>query len=151
MSTADELAKLDVLRKSGVLTQEEFNAEKAKLLGEVSPLRESDSPSEAGSSQGTGGRPTPDLFPLPSPHFLVFARDGKMDFGWEESGFYIKARERTRHSFPLTIDGWQSAWEIMSSNYPQLAAKVADAVERSNLEQARRQHVSLKNSSDLGG
>jgi hypothetical protein len=29
MSKADELAKLDALRKSGVLTQEEFDAEKA--------------------------------------------------------------------------------------------------------------------------
>jgi len=32
MSTADELAKLDALRQSGVLTQEEFDAEKAELL-----------------------------------------------------------------------------------------------------------------------
>jgi hypothetical protein len=32
MNTADELAKLDALRKSGVLTQEEFDAEKSKLL-----------------------------------------------------------------------------------------------------------------------
>ena len=32
MSKADELAKLDSLRKSGVLTQEEFEAEKVKPL-----------------------------------------------------------------------------------------------------------------------
>ena len=32
MSKADELVKLDALRKSGVLTQEEFDAEKAELL-----------------------------------------------------------------------------------------------------------------------
>lgn len=31
-SKADELAKLDALRRSGVLTEEEFGAEKAKLL-----------------------------------------------------------------------------------------------------------------------
>jgi hypothetical protein len=31
-SKADELVKLDTLRKAGVLSQEEFNAEKAKLL-----------------------------------------------------------------------------------------------------------------------
>lgn len=37
MSTVDELGKLDTLRQSGVLTQEEFDAEKAKLLaGDVS-------------------------------------------------------------------------------------------------------------------
>jgi hypothetical protein len=39
-SKADELGKLDALRHSGVLTQEEFNAEKAKLLGApLSPIR----------------------------------------------------------------------------------------------------------------
>jgi len=36
-SKADELLKLDALRQSGVLTQEEFNAEKAKLLGAPLP------------------------------------------------------------------------------------------------------------------
>lgn len=34
MSKADELAKLDALRKSGVLSQEEFEREKAQLLAE---------------------------------------------------------------------------------------------------------------------
>ena len=52
MSNADELAKLDALRKSGVLTQEEFETEKAKLLGGASPLAESGSSSGAESSQG---------------------------------------------------------------------------------------------------
>jgi hypothetical protein len=33
LSKADELVKLDALRKSGVLSQEEFESEKAKLLG----------------------------------------------------------------------------------------------------------------------
>ena len=37
MSKADELAKLDALRQSGVLSQEEFDAEKAKLLGVTLP------------------------------------------------------------------------------------------------------------------
>jgi hypothetical protein len=37
MSTADELAKLDALRKSGVLTPEEFDAEKARLLATPLP------------------------------------------------------------------------------------------------------------------
>jgi hypothetical protein len=32
-SRIDDLVKLDALRQSGALTQEEFNAEKAKLLG----------------------------------------------------------------------------------------------------------------------
>jgi type II secretory pathway pseudopilin PulG len=52
MSKADELVKLDALRKSGVLTQEEFETEKAKLLGGASPLAESGSSSGAESSQG---------------------------------------------------------------------------------------------------
>jgi hypothetical protein len=37
MSTADELIKLDALRQSGVLTEGEFDAEKAKLLGAPLP------------------------------------------------------------------------------------------------------------------
>ena len=35
MSTADELGKLDALRKSGMLTQEEFETKKAELLGRL--------------------------------------------------------------------------------------------------------------------
>jgi hypothetical protein len=38
VTRADELFKLDALRKSGVLTQEEFDAEKAKLLRAPLPL-----------------------------------------------------------------------------------------------------------------
>jgi hypothetical protein len=34
MSTADELAKLEALRKSGVLVQEEFDALRTQLLAE---------------------------------------------------------------------------------------------------------------------
>ena len=37
MLTADELAKLVALRKSGLLTRKAFNAEKAKLLEESFP------------------------------------------------------------------------------------------------------------------
>ncbi len=37
ISKADELVKLDALRQSGVLSQGEFNAEKAKLLGAPLP------------------------------------------------------------------------------------------------------------------
>ena len=37
MSKADELVKLDALRKSGILTEQEFDAEKAKLLGAPLP------------------------------------------------------------------------------------------------------------------
>jgi hypothetical protein len=62
MSIADELAKLDALRKSGVLTQEEFDAEKAKLLGGVLPSTESISsqPGRAESPQGAGWRQASD-------------------------------------------------------------------------------------------
>ena len=36
-STADELAKLDALRQSGVITDAEFAGEKARLLGPPTP------------------------------------------------------------------------------------------------------------------
>jgi cyclophilin family peptidyl-prolyl cis-trans isomerase len=49
MRIADELAKLDALRQSGVLTQEEFNAEKAKLLAGKAPSTESSSPQLTGA------------------------------------------------------------------------------------------------------
>jgi hypothetical protein len=61
----------------------------------------------------------PDLFPLPSTHLYAFAQDGKVQFGWAESGFYIKAGNDTLHSFVLTEDGWKTAWELMSSKYPE--------------------------------
>src|ERR1039458_2856040 len=111
MSIADELAKLDALRQSGVLTQEEFDAEKAKLLAGILPLAQSSSPQPGGAEapQGEGWQQTaastaivggaippteptataspsvegvPDLFPLLSPAFPVFADDGKLQFGW---------------------------------------------------------------------
>ncbi|MHB1510790.1 MAG: SHOCT domain-containing protein [Acidimicrobiales bacterium] len=64
MSKADELAKLDALRQSGVLTQEEFDAEKAELLGrfvappaaEVPLPRGSEAPQGDGSWQATDGK-----------------------------------------------------------------------------------------------
>jgi hypothetical protein len=166
MSKADELAKLDALRQSGVLSQEEFDAEKAKLLAGILPALASNSPQPSGaedpvvSAAAAGGATVstdpsiaaanpladpivsvPDLFPLPSPFFYVFAQDGKLYFGWEQPGFYIKAGSRTRHSFPLTEDGWKSAWETMSSDYPKLAAKVASAVERRKQEEADSQRL----------
>jgi hypothetical protein len=56
MSEADEFAKLDALRKSGVLTQEEFDVEKAKLLAGLLPAAESISPQPDGAEapQGEG-------------------------------------------------------------------------------------------------
>src|ERR1035438_5962517 len=67
MSKADELAKLDALRKSGVLTQEEFDAEKAKLLAGnlpsagsgVSETRGAEAPQGGGSWQASDGRNYP--------------------------------------------------------------------------------------------
>jgi hypothetical protein len=186
MSIADELIKLEALRQSGVLTQEEFDTVKARLIGGRGPSAEDEkgeaeeedfeteeesedeivaptgfggalrawwdgeelwnkAASEPASGPPASGPPAgplvniPDLFPLPSPHFLVFARDGRMDFGWEQSGFYIKARERTRYSFPLTPDGWAAAWDLMCSEYPQLAAKVASVIERDRTQRADSQ------------
>ncbi|MGD0043629.1 MAG: DUF929 family protein, partial [Isosphaeraceae bacterium] len=56
MSTADELSKLDSLRQTGVLTQEEFDGEKAKLLrgGLSSAASSSPQPSGAEAPQGEG-------------------------------------------------------------------------------------------------
>ena len=76
----------------------------------------------------------PELFPLPSPFFNVFAEAGNVQFSWGPSGFYIIhqsiVRTRNLHQLPLTPDGWAAAWQTMSSDYPKLAAKVASAVER---------------------
>jgi hypothetical protein len=55
MGTADELAKLDALRKSGVLTQGEFDGEKAKLLAGVPPSSASGSPQLSGAEAPQGG------------------------------------------------------------------------------------------------
>jgi hypothetical protein len=83
----------------------------------------------------------PNLFPLPSAHLYAFAQDGKMQFGWAESGFYIRAGNHTLRSFVLTEDGWKAAWELMSSKYPQLANKVASAVERTVLGRAAAEAI----------
>ena len=56
MSKADELAKLDALRQSGVLSQEEFDAEKAKLLGGIRPTSPSSSPQSSGVEAPHGER-----------------------------------------------------------------------------------------------
>ena len=56
MTKADELVKLDALRKAGVLTEEEFVAEKAKLLAAVLPPTASSSPPQ----------PSRDAVPPPS-------------------------------------------------------------------------------------
>jgi hypothetical protein len=64
VSKADELAKLDELRRSGVLTQEEFDAEKAKLLADIPPSTDSslpqhgaaEAPQGEGWSQASDGR-----------------------------------------------------------------------------------------------
>jgi hypothetical protein len=57
VTRADELVKLDALRKSGVLTQEEFDAEKANLLAGSIPSSTSRSPqpssAEASASEGS--------------------------------------------------------------------------------------------------
>ena len=56
MSTADEMIKLAALRQSGVLTEGEFDAEKAKLLAGIAPSAASNpsQPSGADSPQGEG-------------------------------------------------------------------------------------------------
>jgi hypothetical protein len=59
MSTADELAKLDALKKSGLLTRKAYKAEKAKLLVESLPRLSPARLSPLASSRrraGDGGR-----------------------------------------------------------------------------------------------
>jgi hypothetical protein len=79
MSTADELAKLDALRQSGVLTQEEFDAEKAELLvashvanvtnvvqpGEVSTPSEDSRPHMHSGESSSSTRQVEPALPLP--------------------------------------------------------------------------------------
>lgn len=56
----------------------------------------------------------PSLWPLPSPSFNVFARDGNLDFSWDSHGFRISQsgliRTRSLARFPLTAEGWVQAW-----------------------------------------
>jgi hypothetical protein len=56
MSTADESAKPDALRQSGVLTQAEFDAEKAKLIRGivVPPVSHMPQPNGDEAPQGEG-------------------------------------------------------------------------------------------------
>jgi hypothetical protein len=61
MSNAEELAKLDALRKSGVLTQEEFDAETAK----VSLDKSEGSPAESQLVSAGNGAVEPASLPMP--------------------------------------------------------------------------------------
>src|ERR1035438_3717104 len=71
MSIADELAKFDALRQSGVLTQEEFDAEKARLLAEAV------NPAAAASGMATG------ISETPSPTTASEDRLRPIPTGWE--------------------------------------------------------------------
>jgi len=88
MSKFDELAKFDALRKSGALTEQEFEAEKAKLLAGIPTSSASGWPqtSEADTPQGdrwwlaSDGKwypptATPDGPPPPSPSSLTSSSD----------------------------------------------------------------------------
>jgi len=76
----------------------------------------------------------PDLWPLSTTSFYSFAQDGDLMFRWDERGFAIdrdtSLRTRTLHKSPLTDEGWSSAWQTMVTEYPTLAARVADRVRK---------------------
>jgi len=54
---------------------------------------------------------------------------GSVWFGWDLGNFQIRkdgiAWARTLHEFPLSEEGWASAWQTIASQYPQLAATVS--------------------------
>jgi hypothetical protein len=82
MSTADELVKLDALRKSDVLTQEEFDAEKGKLLAQpVNPAPTVVAMSPVDSTKASGVRTG--ISETPSP--TTTSEDGlrPIPIGWE--------------------------------------------------------------------
>jgi hypothetical protein len=82
MSTADELVKLDALRKSGVLTQEEFEREKARLLAEpVNPAPAVVAMSPVDSTRASGMRTVISETPSPTAASEVGLRP--IPTGWE--------------------------------------------------------------------
>ena len=79
MSTADELIKLDALRQSGVLTQEEFEREKARLLAEpVNPA-----PAVVAMSHSTKAGMRTDISETPSPTAASEVGLRPIPIGWE--------------------------------------------------------------------
>jgi hypothetical protein len=82
MSNADELAKLDALRQSGVLSQEEFEREKARLLAEpVNPAPAVVAMSPVDSTRASGMRTVISETPSPTAASEVGLRP--IPTGWE--------------------------------------------------------------------
>src|ERR1035437_8727194 len=78
----------------------------------------------------SGAGSVPELFPLPRQTFRGFEQGDGVWFGWSEGKFRIMGESRLLggkkpHEFPLTEEGWIAAWQMMSSQYPQLAEKVS--------------------------
>jgi hypothetical protein len=67
-------------------------------------------------------------WPLPQAHYASFARHGPLNIGWDKDGFHIYqvgvVRTKTLSRFPLTPEGWQGCWSLMTRQYPELAAAV---------------------------
>lgn len=59
----------------------------------------------------------------------MFESKAGVDFGWNQSGFYIRRGRRLLHSSPLSQSGWHLAWSTLASDYPQLASKVAAKID----------------------
>jgi hypothetical protein len=76
----------------------------------------------------------PDIWPLPSANFYGYAekeiRLRRFTFGWtQRDGFMVQqetaVRTKTLHKFPLTEEGWDETWQLMATQYPDLAQAVA--------------------------
>jgi hypothetical protein len=89
--------------------------------------------------QTTQAEHVPELFPLPNEGALRLAENNRYVFGWGaeskrkraefELSFSTPAGGSVNNRWPLTNDGWQTAWSFMQSKYPQLARATADACE----------------------
>jgi hypothetical protein len=71
----------------------------------------------------------PELWPPPTGHFAWFASADGMRFGWTESSFHLRSAgglwEKTLLKFPMTAEGWATAWQTLLTEYPGLAAEVS--------------------------
>lgn len=83
----------------------------------------------------------PELFPLIAPSVQQYAQSGNVHFGWEAGAGEADGRftvskwkwsggSALAAQWPLTEEGWGTAWSYMSAEQPALAKAVATVVSR---------------------
>lgn len=90
---------------------------------------------------------TPELFPLFEPAFRQYAQSGNVYFGWRAANGEVAGRLTVSKwkwsggsaviaDWPLTEEGWGSAWSYMRTEQPALAKAVAENVSRDSDKRA---------------